>query len=375
MANLSTSPRGSQGLPPAYNMGVTEKFSPQLEQTVLFSIDHLRYTVVSGTLPLDAFPQSENIFLMGEVVRALPYYDSAVAVNVGVVYWHSEREQQRMLVLMNGKDCGEAARLGMLADILFYAAVSLEAHFTRVDFAVDVRDRGAAPDDILRAFEAGRARCASNHTERIEHKEGDSLGVTVAVGSRSSERYLRCYDKGKESGEGGDWVRVELECKGGMAGALVTAMLDQGIAKAGKAAILAFLGLDGVAWYAEALAEGNEGYAVPVERAETNHDAYLRKQVFPMLEKDLRRGHEGVRFALQDMLDRTAKLDVHGPFVAVERSRKAIKAVQVLERAGLRDYRAALKSGGADFCVALAEVAGFEWDKRRQEWFKTKGRG
>lgn len=41
------------------------------------------------------------------------------------------------------------------------------------------------------------------------------------VGSRTSEKYLRIYDKGKEQGEkDSDYVRVELECKGEIAHAV-----------------------------------------------------------------------------------------------------------------------------------------------------------
>lgn len=82
---------------------------------------------------------------------------------------------------------------------------------TRLDIAVDIRNGGWTRDKIKAALDAGSvktsARTISNWSTWSE------AGETVYFGRKSSSRMTRIYDKGAESGEGGDWWRIETVFK------------------------------------------------------------------------------------------------------------------------------------------------------------------
>jgi hypothetical protein len=81
---------------------------------------------------------------------------------------------------------------------------------SRVDGWLNDRRRLAEPEDVLEAFRAG---CAVSHTTRSRFIDDSRTGTTCAIGSRSSELYLRVYDKDRQAGTSGAGVRWELEAK------------------------------------------------------------------------------------------------------------------------------------------------------------------
>lgn len=101
--------------------------------------------------------------------------------------------------------------------------------YSRVDLAINLHGCKMTPDTLQSAIEKGRAVAASrNPPRRIEQDEG----VTVEVGSRLSERYLRCYDKAAESKMDKNseaWIRLELECKNVMANGAAGAIAEHGV--------------------------------------------------------------------------------------------------------------------------------------------------
>lgn len=110
-------------------------------------------------------------------------------------------------------------------------AVSVGGRASRVDWAIDDYE-GRITRERLRACEDGggiltRWRETGWRTSR---KGGQPSGWTFTMGSRQSEAYLRIYDKKLQQG-GTDrphWVRVELECKGALAPALLGEVLERG---------------------------------------------------------------------------------------------------------------------------------------------------
>lgn len=91
------------------------------------------------------------------------------------------------------------------------------ARFARLDLAIDAVNTGLVIPALKHAFDAGLVeksarKCALILTGRD--------GYCLYVGSRTSARFLRIYNKAAEvTGRGiapdaGDWVRIELETKG-----------------------------------------------------------------------------------------------------------------------------------------------------------------
>lgn len=81
---------------------------------------------------------------------------------------------------------------------------------TRIDLSVDVRDGTLTPQTLRNMYVDGRY---SGRGRSWSLMEGTN-GATFYIGSRSSEKYMRIYDKAAQTGTDGAWLRVELECKG-----------------------------------------------------------------------------------------------------------------------------------------------------------------
>lgn len=91
-------------------------------------------------------------------------------------------------------------------------ALDVGGRVTRLDLAVDVRDAW----DIRALYELALSGGATTRTRRFSIVES-ATGKTFYAGSRTSQKFLRIYDKGGEQGTGLPWTRIELECKGDFA--------------------------------------------------------------------------------------------------------------------------------------------------------------
>lgn len=81
---------------------------------------------------------------------------------------------------------------------------------SRLDFAVDVLDTTTKPKNIWMAWKHAHEGNAQKSITMIESPSGD----TCYIGSRSSEKMIRCYDKGAEQNVDTPWLRIEMEFKG-----------------------------------------------------------------------------------------------------------------------------------------------------------------
>lgn len=87
-------------------------------------------------------------------------------------------------------------------------------HFARIDLTVDVRDGNLDITELYETANSGQADCRARNVTSVRSKTGD----TCYIGSRTSERFMRIYDKAGEQGiSGQDWKRVELELSGNAA--------------------------------------------------------------------------------------------------------------------------------------------------------------
>jgi len=97
---------------------------------------------------------------------------------------------------------------------------------SRIDLAIDYYEDGPTHDQFRRAYENGEFVRQQRHIANKDcwphyqifgctyTKRGLEKGITDAIGVRTSDLYLRRYDKGKAEGDANSgWVRVELELK------------------------------------------------------------------------------------------------------------------------------------------------------------------
>lgn len=94
---------------------------------------------------------------------------------------------------------------------------------TRIDLAIDVKgDQWLLP--TLKAMAEKHDWTGTAHSATTI-QSSDGKGITVYIGSRTSERFVRIYDKAAQLGQTGHWTRIECEVKGDSARAISRAIV------------------------------------------------------------------------------------------------------------------------------------------------------
>jgi hypothetical protein len=191
-------------------------------QNTSIRLDYLAFTV----------PYSEENqeyirnFLKGTDVQnldygALKYSNSAIIFDGGRMYWHPERKEMGIHFRLGAKalSCVEMTPIGLINRVRDW-----DGKFKRIDIAFDDFEGDLDIDEMYDNLALGdvvtrwrKAMRTNGVTLGKEEKTGD----TVNIGARSSQAFLRIYDKKLEQqgknvdlGDITHWVRVELELKG-----------------------------------------------------------------------------------------------------------------------------------------------------------------
>ncbi len=199
-------------------------------------VDYLRAVLPDGDGVL-----GELSDWLGEMVQRpvgwRGWYDrSAMVLDAGIVAWCSDpaiAERQGVLVDLSGKACGA------LGDRLvpFMRWCAERGKVRRLDLAIDDRRELVTYERLAEAIDSGALVTRARGVHWIIGKDaatGERGGWTLYVGSRSSERCVRIYDKRAERHEragievGAPWIRVELEASGDYADALAREVLARG---------------------------------------------------------------------------------------------------------------------------------------------------
>lgn len=98
---------------------------------------------------------------------------------------------------------------------------------TRIDLAIDVFDKPLFIQQIKTLAETNQFTGTAHKTTTLQSSDGS--GITIYVGSRTSERFVRIYDKAAQLGQDGAWTRIECEVKGDSARAVARAVMGNGV--------------------------------------------------------------------------------------------------------------------------------------------------
>lgn len=148
-------------------------------------------------------------------------YNKARKLETGaVIAWHTTRNDMGVHVQLSGSALRWYHEKSADWHTIMTWAKELGGRASRVDLAIDIFDSGLQQTDLckpnLRAYK-GKGR-----TPRFLPVGDQETGWTHYVGSRTSTKYLRIYDKAREQKlENGDYIRVELECKAEIARAIL----------------------------------------------------------------------------------------------------------------------------------------------------------
>lgn len=141
-------------------------------------------------------------------------YTKCVAHPFGhVVMANPDRDDMGLHMSISGRALKEMARSKINGLALLRWAVDADASVSRVDLAIDVK---GTPIDIQNYLKCNLAQSKGGKPKQRQIVQDSVRGVTVYIGSRSSDKFMRIYDKSAEQGlpETEHWTRFELEIKG-----------------------------------------------------------------------------------------------------------------------------------------------------------------
>jgi hypothetical protein len=181
------------------------------------TIDWLAGTFRSFTNEAEAFIRT---YASAEDVQASKPrngYTIAQTDNNGVVLlWNSNDNSMGHHVVFSGSalrnlfECSQVSSLALLR-----ACIDAGLRVSRLDMAKDCTGEKIDGQAIYQSLKQGNNGGTARNISRIENAQG---GQTIYVGSRQSERFIRCYDKAAETGDfTKQWWRLEVETKGDVA--------------------------------------------------------------------------------------------------------------------------------------------------------------
>lgn len=147
-------------------------------------------------------------------------YSHARQLETGaLIAWNENRSDMGVHVQLSGETLRYYSTLGVDWKQLLTWAKKFKGRTSRVDLALDLHNSGMLFEQFskknLKPYK-GKGR-----TPRHLPVGSQEEGWTVYIGSRESEKFLRVYDwSAKHDKNAGDYIRVELECKGQVAHAI-----------------------------------------------------------------------------------------------------------------------------------------------------------
>jgi DNA relaxase NicK len=149
-------------------------------------------------------------------------YDRASKTNEGsIIYTSVSNSRMGVHVIVPGSALSQMRESGTGGLALLQKVVNAKGKITRLDLAKDAQDEKFELMQFAQTVEAGMFSGTAQKASSVRSSDG---GLTVYIGSRQSERFIRVYDKGVESGQLGDWVRLEMETKGEVSNIIARAL-------------------------------------------------------------------------------------------------------------------------------------------------------
>lgn len=173
---------------------------------------------------------------------------------------------------------GSALTGESVKDRLEYALES-GGKVTRIDLAVDV----AQAWDIPELYEIARSGGAKTRTKKFALITSTE-GTTLYAGSRTSEKFLRIYDKGAQTKSARPWTRIELECKGDFAQGISNFVRSEGLSAIPQI-IRGFLDFTDFPAWSDLMDSNIERVSLPKVERHSNTRSWLLEQVAPALAK------------------------------------------------------------------------------------------
>lgn len=131
-----------------------------------------------------------------------------------IAYRNSERADMGTHVIYSGKTIQRVLKMYDISafDLLSYH-IENGHNIARIDLAIDFLDTGVTVGDFVGAWKLGYIKTRLRKANIVKSLDGE--GYTLYIGSQQRRKKLvKVYNKGVESGLGGDWVRCEIQLMG-----------------------------------------------------------------------------------------------------------------------------------------------------------------
>lgn len=200
-------------------------------------IDWLNVTLAKSTFSKDYDYSTQKLLdndyyitRLDHVLRQTIGYGIADKMPKGIMYYQESYtlenecghvciggQQDTILISLNGTGC-TLGKYGWEHDLHDFLTSADRAKITRIDYAYDDLDGStvsvdwANKQDDVGGFTCHRVSPTVEH--RGNWKRPDGNGRTIYIGKRTSSKFCRIYEKGRQLGDKtSEWIRVEVEYK------------------------------------------------------------------------------------------------------------------------------------------------------------------
>lgn len=258
------------------------------------TIDWISYTIHWNTAALHRFltEGSHDAIATALTNHSGPWLFMGASAHYPYVYAAADNEGLRVSISTSGSAQGVHCSFSgqALAQVnpraVLRNALSMGANVTRIDIAIDwykfldLRWMKESADD-------GGVVTRARDWNLIQGRTGS----TLYVGSRTSDKFLRIYDKAAEQGTDGPWYRIELECKGDFARGVAQHVDSEGYDYYGDI-IRGFADWPGIIPWQEATTSPTLLEGIPRPEKQRDTFMWLMKSVVPSVARLLIEDHE-----------------------------------------------------------------------------------
>lgn len=216
-------------------------------------------------------------------------YTHAYTSSMGVIAMFGNIEMG-LHVIYSGQALQNLQSVGIDSEEIIKNACVMGAKSTRADIALDIINGTAKVADFQRVLRTGEARTSSKSWRVLESGDG---GHTLYIGSRSSERMVRVYDKKAERASkfeevsAAGWIRVEAELKGEQSKNFLKACRDNELPDVMNSFLIAAIDFPTIKDYQEATRIGNSWVEPTItKRKDTKTRHWLMSTIAPVLAKE-----------------------------------------------------------------------------------------
>lgn len=226
----------------------------------------------------------DNYALLGasDTTKPTNGYREACTGSHGVVHmWHPDRKEMGHHVIFSGTTLRDVFKTGDISQqTLLERVMLIGARITRIDIACDTQNVSLSLDEIYKALERGEHIGTARTFSQIHSLNG---GNTIYVGSRTSDKFVRIYDKAAQQGfTGGAWYRFEFEAKGAIGRAIATVLCKTSDwSSTFRACVTPMVDIPSCGHFRALLPEAGAQIGIPKLEKKTDREKWIEMQVMP----------------------------------------------------------------------------------------------